>query len=43
MKKKYRLAGQNLTKIHPDLMYVSPVTGEKVAGEFTFSTDAKRV
>lgn len=34
-------AGQNLMKIHPDLMYVSPVTGEKVAGEFTFSTDAK--
>ncbi len=34
-------AGQNLTKIHPDLTYVSPVTGEKVAGEFTFSTDAK--
>ena len=34
-------AGQNLMKIHPDLMYVSPVTGEKVAGEFTFSTYAK--
>lgn len=34
-------AGQNLTKIHPDLTYVSPVTGEKVAGEFTFSADAK--
>lgn len=34
-------AGQNLMKIHPDLMYVSPVTGEKVAGEFSFSTDAK--
>lgn len=42
MKKKYRfLPGQNLMKIHPDLMYVSPVTGEKVAGEFSFSTDAK--
>lgn len=29
-------AGQNLTKIHPDLMYVSLITGERVAGEFSF-------
>ena len=29
-------AGQNLTKIHPDLTYVSPVTGEKVAVSLPF-------
>lgn len=34
-------AGQNLTKIHPELTYVSPVTGKKVPGEFTFYEDAK--
>ena len=28
-------------KIHPDLMYVSRLPAKKVAGEFTFSTDAK--
>lgn len=33
--------GQNLKTIHPELTYISPITGEEVKGEFSFTEAAK--